>query len=136
MTRARFTIAFSDRAPDGTWTLAVHGPDGAPLPESSRVLAATAPGDVDNPDVWTFPVVPTIAVGSADETVLRALTPRQLGRWYAGLAGGAPPRGVCRVFGRYLFELVLGAAPWQSITTVAAARPIELRLDIPRGECC
>lgn len=133
MTASRFVIGFSPRAGDGSWRCEVRDGAGVVLDGSARALQSMTPDEEDAR--WTFPACHApLADGAPDAAVLQALGPRQLGKWYGGLALGQPPQGTSKVLGRYLFELVLGAAVWKEITTRAGARPIELRVACPPAE--
>ena len=125
-TPVRFTIVFQEQS--GGWTVDVRNQQGEVVPGSSRTLAALPLPDPDD-TLLTFPACTApLAEGAADAAELRALSVRTLGSWYANMASGQASNGMPRRFGRYLFELALGAPVWQAITAMALGAPIDLRV--------
>ena len=126
----RVVIAIAPRS-GGGWTSEVRLADGGLLPGSSRALTPL-PLPHEDDTLLTFPAChPPLAAGAPDAADLQQLDATTLGRWYANMASGQSSDGMPRRFGRYLFELVLGASTWQAIVDAAAGDAIDLRLDCP-----
>ncbi len=121
-------------APDGGWTREVRDAAGAAIAGSVRRIH---PLPLPHPDdtLLRFPAcTPPLAEGCADAAALHGLDARTLGRWYANMASGKASDGMPLQFGRYLFELALGADVWSRIVTMAGDAPIDLRLDWPNDD--
>ncbi len=129
----RFAIVLA-RDATGAWTSDVRDATGVVLPGSARTIARL-PLPHDDDTLLTFPACHApLAVDCADTADLHALDARTLGHWYASLASGQASDGMPRRFGRYLFELVLGASVWSTIVERADGAAIDLRIACPPGE--
>ncbi len=124
-TPARFVIAL-ERRPGGGWTSEVRD-HAHQVPGSARVLDVLPLPHDD--ELLTFPACAwPLADGADDAPELRALDASRLGIWYANMASGQASEAMPRRFGRYLFELVLGARVWEAIAGTADDAPIDLRI--------
>ena len=124
----RFVIQMRPDAAGG-WTSDVRDAAGVIVPGSARAIGQLPlPHEDDTP--LTFPACGApLAAGASDANDLHALDASTLGKWYANMASGQASDGMPRRFGRYLFELVLGADTWARILATAGSAAVDLRID-------
>ena len=119
------------RLTPGGWAVELRDPDGLTVAGSARALAPLPLLDPDDL-LLTFPACHApLATAATDAAALHALDAATLGRWYANMASGQASDGMPRRFGRYLFELVLGADTWARVLDRAAGAAVDLRIDCP-----
>jgi hypothetical protein len=131
MTPVRFVIVVEPTTTG--WTSEVRDAEGVAIAGSAHAIE---PLPLPHPDdtLLTFPACRApLAAGCADAAELQGLDARTLGRWYANMASGQASDGMPRRFGRYLFELVLGAETWTAILARAAGAAVDLRIACPTG---